>query len=45
MNIFASGDIAGPPILAHKAVPEAHIAAKEIADELQGNKELDALVN
>jgi hypothetical protein len=26
-------------------VPEAHVAAKEIADALQSNEELDALVN
>ncbi len=35
-HIFAIGDIVGQPMLAHKAVHEAHVAA----DELQGNKEL-----
>ena len=32
--------IAGQPMLAHKAVHEAHVAAEVIAGELQGNKEL-----
>jgi dihydrolipoamide dehydrogenase len=27
-HIFAIGDIVGQPILAHKAVQEAHVAAK-----------------
>ncbi|MBB6578831.1 dihydrolipoamide dehydrogenase [Comamonas odontotermitis] len=39
-NIFAIGDIVGQPMLAHKAVHEAHVAAEVIAGELQGNKEL-----
>lgn len=30
-NIFAIGDIAGPPMLAHKAVHEGHVAAEVIA--------------
>ena len=38
--IFAIGDIVGQPMLAHKAVHEAHVAAEVIAGELQGNKEL-----
>jgi dihydrolipoamide dehydrogenase len=41
-NIFAIGDIIGQPMLAHKAVHEAHVAAEVIAGELQGNKELAA---
>jgi dihydrolipoamide dehydrogenase len=36
------GDIVGQPMLAHKAVHEAHVAAEVIAGELQGNKELAA---
>jgi len=39
-HIFAIGDIIGHPMLAHKAVHEAHVAAEVIAGELQGNKEL-----
>ena len=39
-HIFALGDIIGQPMLAHKAVHEAHVAAEVIAGELQGNKEL-----
>ncbi len=39
-HIFAIGDIVGQPMLAHKAVHEAHVAAEAIAGELQGNKEL-----
>jgi dihydrolipoamide dehydrogenase len=39
-HIFAIGDIVGQPILAHKAVLEADLAAKVIAGELQGKKEL-----
>ena len=35
-----NGDIVGQPMLAHKAVHEAHVAAEVIAGELQGNKEL-----
>ncbi|MDA7416152.1 dihydrolipoyl dehydrogenase [Xenophilus arseniciresistens] len=41
-NIFAIGDIVGQPMLAHKAVHEAHVAAEVIAGEQQGNKELAA---
>lgn len=32
-NIFAIGDIVGQPMLAHKAVHEAHVAAEVIAGE------------
>ena len=39
-HIFAIGDIIGQPMLAHKAVHEAHVAAEVIVGELQGNKEL-----
>jgi len=39
-HIYAIGDIVGQPMLAHKAVHEAHVAAEVIAGELQGNKEL-----
>jgi dihydrolipoamide dehydrogenase len=39
-HIFAIGDIVGQPMLAHKAVHEAHVEAEVIAGELQGNKEL-----
>ena len=39
-HIFAIGDIVGQPMLAHKAVHEAHVAAEVIAGELQGNTEL-----
>ncbi len=38
LHIFAIGDIVGQPMLAHKAVREAHVAAEVIAGELQGNK-------
>ncbi len=41
-HIYAIGDIVGQPMLAHKAVHEAHVAAEVIAGELQGNKELAA---
>ena len=41
-HIFAIGDIVGQPMLAHKAVHEAHVAAEVIAGELQGNQELAA---
>ena len=44
-HIFAIGDIVGQPMLAHKAVHEAHVAAEVIAGELQGNKELAAAFN
>ncbi|MDD2547053.1 MAG: dihydrolipoyl dehydrogenase [Burkholderiaceae bacterium] len=39
-HIFAIGDVVGQPMLAHKAVHEAHVAAEVIAGELQGNSEL-----
>jgi dihydrolipoamide dehydrogenase len=39
-NIFAIGDIIGQPMLAHKAVHEAHVAAEVIAGEQKGDKEL-----
>ena len=39
-HIFAIGDVVGQPMLAHKAVHEAHVAAEVIAGELQGNKDL-----
>ena len=39
-HIFAIGDIVGQPMLAHKAVHEAHVAAEVIAGEQQGNLEL-----
>ncbi|MGE0497661.1 MAG: dihydrolipoyl dehydrogenase [Ramlibacter sp.] len=39
-HIFAIGDIVGQPMLAHKAVHEAHVAAEVAAGEQQGNKEL-----
>ncbi|ACB33915.1 dihydrolipoamide dehydrogenase [Leptothrix cholodnii SP-6] len=39
-HIFAIGDIVGQPMLAHKAVHEAHVAAEVIAGTLQGNQEL-----
>ena len=39
-HIFAIGDIVGQPMLAHKAVHEAHVAAEVIAGELQSNHEL-----
>ena len=35
-NIFAIGDIAGPPMLAHKAVHEGHVAAEAAAGEKSG---------
>ncbi|MBK7050502.1 MAG: dihydrolipoyl dehydrogenase, partial [Rhodoferax sp.] len=39
-HIFAIGDIVGQPMLAHKAVHEAHVAAEVIAGELmQGDEE------
>ena len=41
-HIFAIGDIVGQPMLAHKAVHEAHVAAEVIAGEIKGNKELAA---
>ena len=39
-HVFAIGDIVGQPMLAHKAVHEAHVAAEVAVGELQGNKEL-----
>ena len=41
-HIFAIGDIVGQPMLAHKAVHEAHVAAEVIAGEQQGSIELAA---
>ncbi|KAI1690990.1 pyridine nucleotide-disulfide oxidoreductase domain-containing protein [Ditylenchus destructor] len=41
-HIFAIGDIVGQPMLAHKAVHEAHVAAEVIAGELKGDKELSS---
>ena len=41
-HIFAIGDVVGQPMLAHKAVHEAHVAAEVIAGELQGNQALAA---
>ncbi len=39
-HIFAIGDIVGQPMLAHKAVHEAHVAAEVIAGEVKGDKAL-----
>ncbi|MEK8045916.1 dihydrolipoyl dehydrogenase [Ideonella margarita] len=39
-HIFAIGDLVGQPMLAHKAVHEAHVAAEVVAGELQGDKSL-----
>ncbi|MBA4343187.1 MAG: dihydrolipoyl dehydrogenase [Methylibium sp.] len=39
-HIFAIGDIVGQPMLAHKAVHEAHVAAEVIAGELLSDAEL-----
>ncbi len=39
-HIFAIGDIVGQPMLAHKAVHEAHVAAEVIAGELKGDETL-----
>jgi dihydrolipoamide dehydrogenase len=39
-NIFAIGDIVGQPMLAHKAVHEAHVAAEVAVGELKGDAEL-----
>ena len=41
-HIFAIGDIVGQPMLAHKAVHEAHVAAEVIAGEQRGDKELSS---
>ncbi len=38
-HIFAIGDIVGQPMLEHKAVHEACVAAEVIAGELHGNYE------
>ena len=37
-HIFAIGDIVGQPMLAHKAVHEAHVAAEVAAGEQQGDR-------
>jgi dihydrolipoamide dehydrogenase len=39
-NIFAIGDIVGQPMLAHKAVHEAHVAAEVAAGERLGDESL-----
>ncbi len=39
-HIFAIGDIVGHPMLAHKAVHEAHVAAEVIAGELRDDAAL-----
>jgi dihydrolipoamide dehydrogenase len=39
-SLFAIGDIVGQPMLAHKAVHEAHVAAEVIAGELKGDEAL-----
>jgi dihydrolipoamide dehydrogenase len=39
-HIFAIGDIVGQPMLAHKAVHEAHVAAEVIAGEIKGDPAL-----
>ncbi|NZD47451.1 dihydrolipoyl dehydrogenase [Sphaerotilus sulfidivorans] len=39
-HIFAIGDIVGQPMLAHKAVHEAHVAAEVIAGTLLGDDKL-----
>ncbi len=41
-HIFAVGDIVGQPMLEHKAVHEAHVAAEVIAGEQKGDKQLAA---
>ena len=41
-HIFAIGDVVGQPMLAHKAVHEAHVAAEVAAGEMQGDKELSS---
>ncbi|WP_213953962.1 MULTISPECIES: dihydrolipoyl dehydrogenase [unclassified Variovorax] len=41
-HIFAIGDIVGQPMLAHKAVHEAHVAAEVIAGEQKGDRELSS---
>jgi dihydrolipoamide dehydrogenase len=39
-HIFAIGDIVGQPMLAHKAVHEAHVAAEVAAGEMNGDETL-----
>jgi dihydrolipoamide dehydrogenase len=39
-HIFAIGDIVGQPMLAHKAVHEAHVAAEVAVGELNGDADL-----
>ena len=39
-HIFAIGDVVGNPMLAHKAVHEAHVAAEVAAGDLQDKPEL-----
>lgn len=39
-HIYAIGDIAGPPMLAHKAVHEGHVAAEVAAGEILGDETL-----
>jgi dihydrolipoamide dehydrogenase len=39
-HIFAIGDIVGQPMLAHKAVHEAHVAAEVAVGEIKGDTEL-----
>ena len=39
-HIYAIGDIVGQPMLAHKAVHEAHVAAEVIAGTLKGDDKL-----
>ena len=39
-HIFAIGDVVGQPMLAHKAVHEAHVAAEVAAGEAQGDDRL-----
>ena len=39
-HIHAIGDIVGQPMLAHKAVHEAHVAAEVVAGELRGDEAL-----
>ena len=41
-HLFAIGDIVGPPMLAHKATHEGHVAAEVIAGELLGDAHLKA---
>ncbi|MBU1357379.1 MAG: dihydrolipoyl dehydrogenase [Gammaproteobacteria bacterium] len=41
-HIFAVGDIVGQPMLEHKAVHEAHVAAEVIAGEQKGDRELSS---